>query len=81
MIDYFGITGLRVLITGGTGGIGAALVGGFLDAGAEVCVLGRSTEALETLSLKHSAHTKRLHTICGDLLEDESIDSSIFQLI
>ena len=79
MIDYFGITGLRVLITGGTGGIGAALVGGFLDAGAEVCVLGRSTEALETLSIKHSAHTKRLHTICGDLLEDESIDSSIFE--
>jgi len=77
MENWFDISGLRVLITGGTGGIGTELVGGFLGAGGVVCVLGHSTEALEKTLHKHSSHSKRLHAICGDLLEDSSITSAV----
>ena len=61
MENWFDISGLRVLITGGTGGIGTELVGGFLGGGGVVCVLGHSTEALEKTLHKHSSQRKRLH--------------------
>lgn len=77
MNNCFDICGLRVLITGGTGGIGTELVGGFLGAGAVVCVLGRSTEALEKTLKKHSLHTKSLYAVSGDLLEDLSITTAV----
>jgi gluconate 5-dehydrogenase len=37
--DWLGLEGRRVLVAGGAGTIGAALVGGFLDAGAQVAVV------------------------------------------
>ena len=37
----FDFTGRRVVVTGGTSGIGAAIAAGFLQAGAEVIVTGR----------------------------------------
>lgn len=42
--DLFNISGKRVVITGGTGGIGAGLVSGFLAAGTKVVVSARSAE-------------------------------------
>ena len=46
MDNIFGVDGLRVLITGGTGDIGSKLVGGFLNSGANVCAVARSEEAI-----------------------------------
>jgi len=40
-MSSFKIKGNRVVITGGTGGIGSALVKGFIDAGLEVLVSAR----------------------------------------
>ena len=79
MNNCFDITGLRVLITGGTGGIGTELVAGFLGAGAVVCVMGRSTEALANTIKRHSSHTHNLHAIRGDLSEDEAINSAVLE--
>ena len=44
MSDFFKLTGKRVVITGGTSGIGLATAGAFLDAGAKVVICGRSAE-------------------------------------
>jgi len=53
MSDLFELTGKRVVITGGTSGIGLATARAFLEAGAQVLISGRSVErgqqALATL--------------------------------
>ena len=47
--EWLGLTGQRVLVAGGAGTIGAALVDGFLTAGATVAVTDLSPEALDGL--------------------------------
>lgn len=47
--DWLGLTGQKVLVAGGAGTLGAALVEGFLDAGAEVAVVDASAEGLAAL--------------------------------
>ncbi|MGH2914818.1 MAG: SDR family NAD(P)-dependent oxidoreductase [Solirubrobacteraceae bacterium] len=46
--DWLGLAGRRVLVAGGAGTIGAALVAGFLDAGATVGVLDLETDAVDS---------------------------------
>ncbi|HWK17973.1 MAG TPA: SDR family NAD(P)-dependent oxidoreductase [Solirubrobacteraceae bacterium] len=49
MPDWLGIEGRRVLVAGGAGTLGAALVGGFLEQGAVVGVLDVSQDGLAAL--------------------------------
>lgn len=68
----FDVAGLRVLITGGTGGIGSALVAGFLAAGARVAVATRSdARAAEAASARSDVTY---------LPADLAVDASILQL-
>jgi NAD(P)-dependent dehydrogenase (short-subunit alcohol dehydrogenase family) len=53
--DWLGLAGRRVLIAGGAGTIGSALVGGFLDAGAQVGVTDLSESALASVDARVSA--------------------------
>lgn len=64
----FDLSGARVLVTGGTGGIGAALVEGFLAAGAEVAVAARNAEA---------APLPGPRLVVADLAHDDSIHSLV----
>jgi 2-deoxy-D-gluconate 3-dehydrogenase len=73
MSDLFGIEGTRVLMTGGTGDIGSRLAGGFLEAGAQVCIAARSEEAIATTAGELSSFSERLSFIRCDLASDESI--------
>ena len=53
MQNLFDLTGRRVIVTGGGGGIGSGLAAGLYGAGADVLVIGRSaatTEAAERIS-------------------------------
>jgi gluconate 5-dehydrogenase len=45
--DWLGLSGRRVLVAGGGGTLGAAVVSGFLDAGAQVAVADLNVDALE----------------------------------
>ena len=47
MADWLGLAGRRVLVAGGAGTIGTALVDGFLEAGATVAVLDLHTEGVD----------------------------------
>lgn len=70
--ELFDISGKRVVITGGTGGIGAGLVTGFLQAGTKVVVSARSQESIAAASEKFPV-TPSLTFIEADLMSDQSI--------
>ncbi|MBI9106765.1 MAG: SDR family oxidoreductase [Spirochaetales bacterium] len=55
----------RVLITGGTSGIGLAAAEAFTSDGALVCIVGRSEKSLRKASEK--INSERLHLIEGDV--------------
>jgi len=70
VVDHQGrldLTGRRVLVPGGTGGVGEGIVRRFLAAGADVAVAtrseARSREFLETLG---DAATEKLHLVVHD---------------
>jgi NAD(P)-dependent dehydrogenase (short-subunit alcohol dehydrogenase family) len=44
--DLFTVAGRRVVVTGGSHGIGAMIAGGFVDAGAHVVICGRDADAI-----------------------------------
>ena len=58
-----------VVITGGTEGIGKALVNTFIDAGAKVATCARNYDKLYTLQLQHTS--VMLHTMACDLSSEQ----------
>jgi NAD(P)-dependent dehydrogenase (short-subunit alcohol dehydrogenase family) len=66
--------GKNVLVTGAAGGIGAAIVDGFLREGATVVGFGRRQEPLDALAAAHPGAS--LHTALLDLLDDAAIDAA-----
>ena len=74
--NFFDISGKRVVITGGTGGIGAGLVDGFLEADAHVVVSARNRDSLTQATEKYSG-TSKITFIEADLMSDHSITDFI----
>ena len=68
----FDVSGKRVVITGGTGGIGAGLVAGFLNAGATVVVSARNQAALAEAEAKYHGNSQ-ITFLEADLMSDQSI--------
>jgi 2-deoxy-D-gluconate 3-dehydrogenase len=65
----FDFAGKRVLITGGTGGIGSAMVAGFAQAGAHVVVAARSEVSGNRAKAIHS----KVEFVIADLTSDPSV--------
>lgn len=55
MADLFSVEGLRVVVTGGTSGIGRMIAEGFVSGGAEVIVASRKADACEQTATELSA--------------------------
>jgi len=68
---------LRVAITGGTSGLGLALVHEFLRRGAEVAFVARGRERVEALAQTHL----RVHGIVGDVSIKEDIHPIALQVL
>jgi 3-oxoacyl-[acyl-carrier protein] reductase len=67
----FGLTGKRVLVTGGSGGIGAATARAFAAEGAEVIVhFHRGRERAEAVAAELGART-----VGGDLADEQEVDA------
>ncbi len=67
----FDLTGKKALVTGATGGIGAAIATWLHAAGAEVAISGTRTEKLDALA---SELGDRVHVIAANLSERDSVD-------
>lgn len=74
--ELFDISGKRVVITGGTGGIGAGLVSGFLDAGTTIVVSARNQESAGSAAANYQGNS-RVSFIEADLMSDASIHQFI----
>lgn len=75
----YSFTDKVVAITGGTDGIGKALVGELIERGAKIATCGRNTDKLYNLQVLHS--NKFLHTVVADVSNEDDcknfIDSTI----
>ena len=67
--------GLRVAITGGTSGLGLALVGELVGRGANVAFVARGAERVERVARQHGAHG-----IAGDVSRKEDIHPIALQI-
>ncbi len=61
------LTGKKALVTGGTKGIGAAIVKDFVELGAEVAVVARNKNDLDDLIEKYSKEGQKIHGIAADV--------------
>src|SRR5712691_1106051 len=71
------LRGLRVAITGGTVGLGLALVREFLGRGAHVAFVARDRERVERVAREHG----RAHGIVGDVAQKEDIHPIALQIV
>ena len=69
--------GLRVAITGGTSGLGLALVGEFLTRGAQVAFVARGREGVERVMRQHGG----AHGIVGDVSKKDDIHPIAIQML
>ncbi len=67
-----GLSGKRVLITGGASGIGAATAARFLDEGSVVCVLDRDVKGLQQI---HSNLPKLAGTVNADVSNLKQVEA------
>ncbi len=63
---------MKVLVTGGSRGIGMGIAAGFLQAGASVAITGRSSEALESARRVLQEPGGRVETIVADIADPAS---------
>jgi NAD(P)-dependent dehydrogenase (short-subunit alcohol dehydrogenase family) len=70
------IAGLRIAVTGGTSGLGLALVREFLDRGARVGFVARGRESVERIAAQTGAHS-----IVGDIAKKEDIHPIAIQIL
>ncbi|CAJ0763445.1 14549_t:CDS:2, partial [Entrophospora sp. SA101] len=66
--SLFGVNGKKVLITGGSRGIGLMIAKGFVSNGAKVYISSRSSNACDQLKLKQIIQTKMLLSGPGEAI-------------
>lgn len=69
MSEEFSLEGRVAVVTGGGRGIGRAIGLGFADAGADVAVIGRSSDVLESAAAEISSRGRRSLALLADLTE------------
>lgn len=73
----FDFTGYRIVVAGGSRGIGRSIALGFAEAGAAVSICARGTEALEETRQALAAHGVLAHARSCDLADARAIDAYV----
>ena len=79
--SVFGLEGKTALVTGGAGGIGAAICEGLAYAGAEVAICGRTLEKCQRLAEKINANGGKAEAFLLDVADLASIQSCVDAVI
>jgi gluconate 5-dehydrogenase len=68
--NLFDFTGKRVLVTGGSRGLGLEIAKAFLVAGANVVINGRNADALNKVQMALKDQQLKLQVVAADLVDD-----------
>jgi 2-deoxy-D-gluconate 3-dehydrogenase len=77
IVKRFDLTGKTALVTGASRGIGRAIALGLGEAGADVAVLARSTQDLESLAKELESLGRRTIVLTCDVTNREEIEQSV----
>ena len=75
------LDGARIILTGATGGIGSEVVRQLKGRGAHIALLGRNSEALETLAAEFGGVRAGIFPIAAELLEPDGCTAAIDQAL
>lgn len=81
VLDKFRLEGKRALITGGSRGLGREMALALAEAGADIVLVGRSPDALETTSAEISARGRRTESIVADMSDADQCVSACKQAL
>ncbi len=81
VLELFDLHGKTALVTGGSSGIGKTVARAYLEAGAQVAIAARNSEALEKVAGGlASASGGRVLPICCDVTDPEQVTSVVAQV-
>jgi len=78
-MSNFSLTGKTVIVTGGAGGLGRAMVTAYAQAGANVVVASRNQEKIEAEAAKIREKGQSALAIAVDISNEEQVDNLIAQ--
>jgi sorbose reductase len=82
VLDLFDLHGKRALVTGGSSGIGRWVALAYLQAGADVAIVARNSDALNKVSDELAeASGGKVVPICCDVTQPEQVASMVDQVI
>ncbi len=79
-MNLFDITGKKIIFTGASGGLGKGMVEGFLEAGAEVAMIGASPKSVK-LAGEYAAKGWKAHGLQCDLSSRDAVTEGFNQAL
>ncbi|MEN6418828.1 MAG: SDR family oxidoreductase [Clostridiaceae bacterium] len=80
MLGLFDVREKKIMVTGGSGGLGRSVAEGLLEAGAEVVVFGSSEKAAQT-EREFVQRGLNAHSVSGDLSNEASLNRCFEQAL
>ncbi|MBI4516707.1 MAG: SDR family oxidoreductase [Deltaproteobacteria bacterium] len=78
---WFDLTGKTALVTGGSKGLGRAIAGALLRAGAGVAIASRTQADLDRAAAELGEHGGRVLPVCADVTDEPSIDALVQRVL
>jgi sorbose reductase len=80
VLDLFDLHGKRALVTGASSGIGRKVAEAYLQAGAQVAIVARHSEALEEVAADLASAGSRVLPVCCDVTQPDQVSRMLDQV-
>src|ERR1700734_408724 len=81
VLDLFDLHGKRALITGASSGIGRKVAAAYLQAGAQVAIAARHTEALDKVAAGLASAGHKVMPVSCDVTDPDQVSRMLDQVI